>query len=113
MRKDEVIKQICDELVDECIIEGYTYDHFNQDEVVPLPYAVYRRIAPQSFSADDMTYHHDTNVDFEIYADDPEIMANIMEVVESKLEEAEVYYEITADTVYIDSEDFYESLYEL
>lgn len=113
MRKDELIRTICEELVQEEVIVGYAYDHFREEEVISLPYAVYRRVAPQSFSADDMTYHHGDNVDFEIYADDPDEMAAIMAAVENKLEAAEAYYRITADTVYIDSEDFYESLYEL
>ena len=30
-----------------------------------------------------------------------------------KLDAAEIFYQLTADTAYIESEDFYESLYEL
>ena len=113
MRKDEIIKGICEALVTAGAISDYAYDHFRRGEVAPLPYAVYRRVAPGSFSADDRTYHVGENVDLEIYASDPDEMAALMVSVEAKLDEAELFYNITADTVYIDSENFYESLYEL
>lgn len=113
MRKDEAIKEICDQLVQDEIIVGYAYDHFREEEVISLPFAVYRRVAPQSFSADDKTYHHGENVDLEIYSSDPDEMTDIMAAIEEKLDTAELYYTIAADTAYIDSEDMYESLYEL
>ena len=46
------------------------------------------------------------------YADDPDTMDAIMEAFESQADAAELVYERTADTVYIEDEDFYESLYE-
>ena len=113
MRKDELIRTICEELVQEEVIVGFAYDHFREEEVISLPYAVYRRVAPQSFSADDKTYHHGENVDLEIYSSDPDEMADIMAAIEEKLDTAELFYIIAADTAYIDSEDMYESLYEL
>ena len=39
-------------------------------------------------------------------------MDAIMEAFESQADAAELVYERTADTVYIEDEDFYESLYE-
>lgn len=40
-------------------------------------------------------------------------MAELMSKIEAALDQAEIYYNLTADTVYITSEDFYESLYEI
>ena len=56
MRKDEIVKNICDQLVEDELITDYRYDHFREDEAVPLPFAVYRRVAPQNFAADNKVY---------------------------------------------------------
>lgn len=112
-RKDELIKGICEDLVKAEKIIDYRYDHFEEDKAVAAPFAVYRRVAPQNFSADGVVYHRGDNVDFELYASDPEEMAEIMAAAEAAMDEAELFYQITADTVYIESEDFYETLYEL
>ena len=113
MRKDEIVKAVCLELKDEHIIADYRYDHFDESDAILPPFAVYRRVASQNFSADGMVYHHGDNVDLELYTSDPDEMAALMSAVEEKLDAAEVFYQLTADTVYIESEDFYESLYEL
>ena len=113
MRKDEIVKNICDRLVEDELITDYRYDHFREDEAAPLPFAVYRRVAPQNFSADNIAYYPGQNVDLEVYASDPDEMVVIMESINARLDEAELYYRIAADTAYIDSEDMYESLYEL
>lgn len=112
-RKDEQIKGICQQLKDNGDIEDFAYDHFRQSDVVPPPFAVYRRVAPQNFSADGVVYHRGDNVDLELYAESPEDMAELMEKTEQLLDAAEIYYNLTADTVYIESEDFYETLYEI
>ena len=94
------------------IIAGYVYDHFTQDDPISTPFAVYRRIAVPGFKADDKVYARDDSEDVEFYADDPDTMDAIMEAFESQADAAELAYERTADTVYIEDEDFYESLYE-
>lgn len=111
-KKDEIIKSILTNLVSAEKIEGYAYDHFRQSEAVPTPFAVYRRVAPDNVPADDVVYHRGDNVDLEIYADTPEDMAELMDAVEEMLTEAGLYFRIAADTAYIESEDFYETLYE-
>lgn len=113
MRKDEIVKNICEQLKIEGYIVDHEYDHFNGPDAIPLPVAVYRRVTPGNFSADGMVYKRGNNVDLEIYAADPDEMAELMAAVEEKLDEAELYYRITADTAYIESEQFYETLYEL
>lgn len=116
MRKDEQIKAILATLKGNGDINDYAYDHFtNADSVdIPdLPFAVYRRVAPQNFSADGVVYHRGDNVDLEIYAATPDDMIAIMAKVEAALDGAELFYNIGADTVYIDSEEFYETLYEI
>lgn len=113
MRKDEIIRDICEQLKTEEYIVDHTYDHFNGPDAIPLPVAVYRRVAPDNFSADGIVYKRGDNVDLELYAADPDEMAELMTAVEEKLDEAELYYQITADTAYIESEQFYETLYEL
>ena len=52
-------------------------------------------------------------MDLELYAATPEKMAELMEIAEQLLDEEEIFYNKTADTVYITSEDFYETLYEI
>lgn len=113
MRKDEIVRDICQTLLTEGLIEGYDYDHFRQQDAVATPFAVYRRVAAPNFSADGKVYHHGDNVDFELYADTPDEMALLMERVEELMDEAELFYALTADTAYIEQEDFYETLYEL
>lgn len=114
MRKDKKIKAICEELKAEGLILDFSYDHFRQSDAVPPPFAVYRRVAPANFSADGVVYHRGDNVDLELYASTPEEMAELMIRVEEKLDKAEIFYKVGADTVYIqEPEDFYESLYEI
>ena len=112
-KKDEMVKQICTALVSGGYITDYAYDHFREEFAVPPPFAVYRRVAASGFAADGVVYHRGDNVDLELYADTPEDMAALMDAVEMKLDEAELFYNITADTVYIEQENFYETLYEL
>lgn len=113
MRKDEQIKAICEALKASGAVTDFAYDHFRDPAAVALPAAVYRRVAPQNFSADGVVYHHGENVDFELYASTPDEMAALMAQVEALMDGAELFYNLAADTVYINSEDFYESLYEL
>lgn len=113
MRKDEIAKETLKELTEAGTLSGFQYDHFRSGEAVPTPFAVYRRVAQENMGADDKVFFKGGGVDIEIYADTPEEMAGIMEAVEKKLDAREVFYQCTADTVYIDPEDFYESLYEL
>lgn len=111
-RKDERIKEILDKLKS---TDGYDYryDHFKQSEAVPPPFLVYRRVASGNFSADGVVYHHGDNIDLELYASTPDEMAKLMGKIEKLLDESEIFYKLTADTVYIETEDFYESLYEI
>lgn len=113
MRKDKVVKRICKEMEAEGLIEGFAYDHFRQSEAVPTPFAVYRRVAADNFSADGIVYKRGEKVDLELYADTQEDMEKLMEAAEEKLTAADIFYRIGADTVYIESEDFYETLYEI
>lgn len=113
MRKDEQIKAICEALKENGDINDWAYDHFTEASAVDLPFAVYRRVAPPSFSADGVVYHLGENVDLEIYAATPDDMIAIMAKAEAALDGAELYYNIGADTAYIESEDFYETLYEI
>lgn len=113
MRKDEIIRGVCEALLDRGAIEGFEYDHFKQSDAVAPPFAVYRRVAEPNFSADGIVYHHGSGVDLELYADTPDEMAGLMAQVEELLDAQEIFYNLTADTVYIETEDFYESLYEV
>lgn len=112
MQKDKIVKEVLESLL---ASDGlpYKYDHFRQSEAVAPPFAVYRRIARDPFGADGVNYHDEVGCDLEIYAETPEDMEELMTKVEALLAEKETYYRKTADTVYIESEDFYESLYEL
>lgn len=113
MRKDDVVKNICTELKASGDISNFAYDHFKANKEIDLPFVVYRRVAPDTFSADGVTYHRGSNVDLELYASDADEMAELMDTVEAALDTAELFYRITADTVYLDSEEMYETLYEL
>ncbi len=113
MRKDKAVKRICKEMEEEGLIEGFAYDHFRQSKAVPAPFAVYRRVPADNFSADGIVYKRGDKVDLELYADTPEDMEKLMEAVEEKLTAADIFYRTGADTAYIESEDFYETLYEV
>ena len=112
-KKDEIVKSILASLVTKEVITGYEYDHFTQAAPLVPPFALYRRVAAENFSADGKVYHRGDNVDLEIYADTPEDMAIIMDEAEKLLDEAEIFWRCAADTAYIESENYYETLYEL
>ncbi len=111
-RMDERVEDILGRMRDE---DGYDYryDHFKQSDAIPPPFIVYRRVAKSNFSADGVVYTHESGVDIEIYASTPDEMMDMMLKLEALLDADGLYYRRTADTVYLDSEDFYESLYEL
>jgi len=113
LRKDQIIKGICETLKAQGLIEDFDYDHLKQPEAVAPPYALYRRVAQPNTAADGVVYHHGGGVDFELYASTPDDMADLMEQVETLMDAEELFYNLTADTVYIESEDLYETLYEL
>ncbi|MBQ6318199.1 MAG: hypothetical protein IJI23_00215 [Lachnospiraceae bacterium] len=110
--KEEQIKAICEEIKQSYGVD-YRYDHFREKEAVPPPFLIYRRQPAPSFSADNKTYFKDGGVDLELYASTPDEMDDLKEKVEQLLNEYEIYYNLTADTTYIESEEFYESLYEM
>ena len=113
MRKvDEVIKGILEAFK---ASEGvpFEYDHFTESDAVPPPFILYRRVAATNTSADGVVYHKGQAVDLELYAATPDDMAELMSKIEPLLDEAEIFYNKTADTVYITTEDFYETLYEI
>ncbi len=112
-RKDDIIREVCETLVNNSAIEGFEYDHFKQSDAVSPPFAVYRRVAQPNFSADGIVYHHGDGVDLELYAETHDKMANLMTQVEELLDAENIFYRLAADTVYIETEDFYESLYEI
>lgn len=112
-KKDRIVESICLALKQSGTINDFRYDHFRDDEAVVPPFTVYRRVAPTNFSADGIVYYHEDNVDLELYTEDPESMAELMAEVERLLDEADLFYRISADTVYIDTEELYESLYEV
>lgn len=111
-RKDEIIKELCEELKATAGIP-FEYDHFTESDAVAPPFVLYRRVAAANFSADGVVYSKGQAVDLELYAATPDEMAELMEKVEDLLDKAEIFYNKTADTVYITTEDFYESLYEI
>ncbi len=113
MRKDEQVSEILFALKENGKIKDFRYDHFRKNKSVQTPFAVYRRVAGASFFADGKTYQKEAGVDIELYADNPNEMAEIMDQMNILLDANEMAYKITADTVYLSTEDFYESLYEL
>lgn len=114
MRRDEIVKNALSFLKEQNVINDFRYDHFRESEAVDTPFAVWRRVAVPYMNADDKAYcKNESEVDIELYADDDDEMAVIMAALEEALDAYEITYEKTADTVYIESEDFYESLYEI
>lgn len=108
---EELIKAVCEEIKETKGIE-YRYDHFKQKEAIPPPFLIYKRTSADTFAADNRTYFKAGNVDLELYTSTPDEMSELMEAVEELLDKYEINYSLTADTTYIDSEDFYETLYE-
>lgn len=112
MQRDKTVEGILEKMKKASGID-YRYDHFTTSEAIPPPFIVYRRVAAGNFSADGVVYYRGGSVDVELYASDPDEMAELMATIEALFTEAELYYNCTADTVYIESEDFYETLYEI
>ncbi len=112
MRKDEQVKLILEALKTEVGME-YDYDHFEEEKAQQLPYAIYRRTASRNFGADGKVYYRGRNVELEIYAANPDEMADIMEKVEKLLDENELFYGLAADTVYLEKEKIYGTLYDI
>lgn len=112
MQKDKIVRTILEALSKSDGLP-FRYDHFRQSEAVNPPFAVYRRVVNDPFGADGLNYHDEVGCDLEVYAETPEDMEYLMGRIEELLAAQEVFYKKTADTVYIESEDFYESLYEL
>lgn len=110
--KVEIIKNILAQLEASGGVP-YRYDHFRQSEAVDPPFIVWRRVASDGTGADGSVYHYEPGIDIEIYAEDEESMADLMDKLRVLLDAVPIFYKITADTVYIESEDFYESLFEL
>ena len=105
-KKDNAVKAILANLVTANKITGYAYDHFRQSEVVPTPFALYRRVAADNFGADGVVYHRGDNVDLELYADTPEDMAELMDTVETMLSKRLLRGEVLpGQTVTVDSRD--------
>ena len=111
-KKAKIIKEICEELKASSGIP-FEYDHFTTAAAVAPPFVLYRRVAAANFSADGVVYNKGEAVDLELYASTPDEMAELMDQVEDLLDENEVFYNQTADTAYIETEDFYETLYEI
>lgn len=110
--KDEIVRDVCEKLSAQTGAP-FEYDHFTEGEAINPPFVLYRRVAAPNFSADGVVYAKGGGVDLELYAATPEKMAELMEIAEQLLDEEEIFYNKTADTVYITSEDFYETLYEI
>ncbi len=110
--KDEIIRGVCEELHARTGVP-FEYDHFTESEAISPPFVLYRRVAAPNFSADGVVYAKGGGVDLELYASTPDEMADLMAFAERLLDEAEIFYNKTADTVYVTSEDFYETLYEI
>ena len=112
MQKVETVKKVLKSL-EEKTGAPYRYDHFRQSEAVPPPFVVWRKIATGGQPADGGTYYYDPGIDIELYADTEEDMEELMAQLRELLDGDGVFYKITADTVYIEDQDFYESLFEL
>lgn len=112
MEKVEVVKKVLNYL-EKSTGAPYKYDHFRQSEAVPPPFVVWRKIATGGQPADGGTYYYESGIDIELYADTEEDMSDLMGKLRALLDEEGVFYQITADTVYIEDQDFYESLFEL
>ena len=110
--KVEIVKEVLASLYESDGVP-YRYDHFRESEAVAPPFIVWRKIASDTIGADGEAYHYEAGVDLEIYAEDEELMDQLVSKIRALLDAKEIFYRITADTVYIESEDFYESLLEL
>ena len=86
-----------------------TYDHWEESDVPPLPYLVFRFPDEESIPADDCIWVMVADLDIELYCDNKSFETE--ETVETVLKNAGFIYEKSER--YIASERLYETLYEM
>lgn len=86
------------------------YDHFDSDKEIPIPFIVYRETSPETFRADDITYHQFFNYEIELITEKKEI------AIERQLEELLTNNKIPYsknDEVWDSDEKIYHNFYEI
>lgn len=87
----------------------FRYHHFETDEAVNPPFICWLSPGSDNFSADGKVYHRADEVDIELYTDERDF--ELEEKIEAILDKNELFWNKTE--LYIESENMFETLYEL
>ncbi|MBR2785049.1 MAG: hypothetical protein IKD74_03580 [Clostridia bacterium] len=86
------------------------YDHFESNKEVSIPFLVYREVTPNTFRADDLTYHQFFNYELELVTEKKEVA--IERQIEGLLTENKIPYD-KLDEVWDNEERIYHNFYEI
>lgn len=86
------------------------YDHFDSDKEVSIPFIVYRETSPNTFRADDITYHQFFNFTIELVTEKKETA--IERQIEGLLTNNKIPYS-KIDEVWDNDEKIYHNFYEI
>lgn len=86
------------------------YDHFDSNKEIPLPFIAYRETSPDTFRADDITYHQFFNYEIELVTEKKEIA--LERQIEGLLTQNKIPYSKN-DEVWDNDEKIYHNFYEI
>lgn len=86
------------------------YDHFDSDKNISLPFMVYREQIPDTFRADDITYHQFFNYEIEIATEKKDIQ--LERNIEGLLTNNKIPYD-KSDEIWDNEEKIYHIFYEI
>ena len=86
------------------------YDHFDSDKNISLPFLVYREQIPDTFRADDITYHQFFNYEIELATEKKDVA--LERRIEGLLTNNKIPYD-KEDEVWDNEEKIYHIFYEI
>ena len=86
------------------------YDHFDSNKAIPLPFVVYREIAPETFKADGITYYRPYEFEIELVTEKKDV--SLQGQVEALLTNNKIPYDMENE-VWDEDEKIYHNFYEI
>lgn len=86
------------------------YDHFDSNKAIPLPFVVYREIAPETFKADGITYYRPYEFEIELITEKKDV--SLEGQVETLLTNNKIPYD-RENEIWDEDEQIYHNFYEI
>ena len=86
------------------------YDHFDSNKSIPLPFVVYREIAPETFKADGITYYRPYEFEIELVTEKKDV--SLQGQVETLLTNNKIPYDMENE-IWDEDEKIYHNFYEI